>query len=105
MRFPKTSSFLLTLAAAAALAACHGKPDKSDDQRTAEGEVLSATVSDSMIPEETEKSTPPPAPRKDVGDRAAEDATSDAADIQNAMNALTADKAPADKPADKTVDQ
>jgi hypothetical protein len=99
MPLPKTSSLLLTLVAAASLAACHGsKPDKSEDQRTAEGEVLSATVSDSMVPEETTKSTPPPAPPKDAGDRAAEDATSDAADIRDAMNALSADKA--DKSAD-----
>lgn len=95
MPLSKTSSFLLALAATAALTACHSKPDKSDDQRTAEGEVYSATVSDTMLPTETPKSTPPAEPKRDVGDRATEDATSDASDIRDAMNALSADK-PAD---------
>jgi len=88
----KPASFLMVAFAALSLAACHGKPDKSDDQRTAEGEVFSATVSDSMLPTEAPKSTPPAEPKRDVGDRATEDATSDADDIRNAMNALSDDK-------------
>jgi hypothetical protein len=99
MPVSKPSSFLLALAGAALLSACHSKPDKSEDQRTAEGEVLSSTVSDAMLPPEAPKSTPPAEPKKDVGDRATEDATSDAADIRDAMNALSADKS-ADQPAD-----
>ncbi|WP_206237921.1 hypothetical protein [Novosphingobium terrae] len=101
----KTSSLLLAAAAALSLSACHSKPDKTDDSRSAEGEVLSATVSDSMVPVETPTSTPPPAPRKDVGSQAAEDATSDAADLKQAMDALKADQSgAADKPADKASD-
>ena len=101
MPLTKTSSFLLAAMAALSLTACHSKPDKSDDQRTAEGEVFSSTVSDSMLPPEEPKSTPPAEPKRDVGDRATEDATSDAADIRDAMNALSADKPAAD--ADKTA--
>lgn len=99
MPVSKTASLLLTLAAAAALTACHGKPDKEEDQRTAEGEVLSTSVSDAMLPVEAPTSTPPAAPKKDVGDKATEDATTDANDIRDAMNALSADKPAPEKPA------
>ena len=95
MPLSKPAPLLMVVFAALSLAACHGKPDKSDDQRTAEGEVYSATVSDSMLPTEAPKSTPPAEPKRDVGDKATEDATSDASDIRDAMNALSADK-PAD---------
>jgi hypothetical protein len=104
MPLPKSASFLLALAGAVALSACHSKPEKSDDQRTAEGEVLSASVSDAMLPEEKPTSTPPAEPKQDAGDRATANATSDADELRNAMDALSADKTPTppaegDKPA------
>ena len=47
------------------LAACHEqKAAKSDDQRTAAGEVLSGSISDAMLPYDATTSTPPLAPRK-----------------------------------------
>ncbi|MDE1915653.1 MAG: hypothetical protein KGJ57_02070 [Sphingomonadales bacterium] len=103
MPLPKSAAFMLVLAGAVSLSACHSKPEKSDDQRTAEGEVYSATVSDAMLPTEAPTSTPPAEPKLDAGDRATEKATSDADELRNAMDALSADKsaAPADagKPA------
>jgi hypothetical protein len=102
MTVSKTFSLTLAAAAALSLSACHSKPEKAEDSRSAEGEVLPTSTSDAMVPVETPTSTPPPAPRKDVGSQAAEDATSDAADLKQAMDALKADQgAAADKPADK----
>ena len=46
------------------LAACHGQKAKSDDQRTAAGQVLSGSISDAMLPYEATSSTPPLAQRK-----------------------------------------
>lgn len=92
MPLPKSAAVVLVLAGALSLSACHSKPEKSDDQRTAEGEVLPATVSDAMLPPEQPTSTPPAEPKQDAGDRATEKATSDADELRNAMDALSADK-------------
>jgi hypothetical protein len=53
---------LIALMALVALAGCH-KETRSGDQRTATGQVLAGTISDSMIPYEQLQSRPPAAPR------------------------------------------
>ena len=82
---------LLALACVLALAACH-KDNKADDQRTATGQVLAGTISDSMIPYESLKSKPPLSPREAASDgKSAANDPVDTADSQGAA----ADVAPA----------
>ena len=52
----------LLLALLPALAACHSQT-REKDERTATGQVLAGSISDSMIPYEALTSTPPAAPR------------------------------------------
>jgi hypothetical protein len=61
---------LLLLGAALALAGCH-HDGKSDDQRTAAGQVLSGSISDGMLPYDTLRSQPPLAPTPAAGDASA----------------------------------
>jgi hypothetical protein len=80
---------LLALACVLALAACH--KDKAGDQRTATGQVIAGTISDSMIPYESLKSKPPLAPRETGGGgKSAANDSVDSADSQGA----SADVAP-----------
>ena len=83
---------------ALALAGCHsGKPAKSDDQRSATGEVLKGSVSDAMLPYDTTKSQPPLAPR--VVEHSA-DGEADSAAPAEADSAAAAPKAEAPKAAE-----
>ncbi|MBU6268045.1 MAG: hypothetical protein KGN34_10920 [Sphingomonadales bacterium] len=85
-------SRILALAALStlALAACH-KGAKSNDQRTASGQVLEGSISDAMIPYESLKSKPPLAPRA-----ATRGAVTAAAGDAAAPDAATGGDAPAD---------
>ena len=84
-----------TCALLLALAACHHE-GKGSDQRTASGEVLAGSLSDSMIPYESLKSQPPLAPRSadKPGRAAATDAAPDDA-TSAAPQAVPAEAAPA----------
>ena len=69
------------LLALALLAACQAaKPAKTDDQRTAGGQVLPGTISEAMLPYDTTKSQPPLAPRKHAVTGDAADAAASGAD-------------------------
>ena len=48
------------LASAVFLAACGGAPDRTDDAREAEGEVLGGSISDDMLPLDQLQSQSPP---------------------------------------------
>ena len=88
-----------TLAMLLALAACH-HANKSNDQRTASGEVLAGTISDSMIPYDSLTSRPPLAPHSDS--RSGGAANADAAEADSAGDPSTAapdESAPAPPPA------
>lgn len=83
-----------------ALAACGSNEKKAKDQRTAAGEILPGSISDSMLPYDTVRSQPPLAPRetgkpgaKATGGPAAAAAASNAA--APAADAPAADEAPA----------
>lgn len=52
----------LVLALPLALVACGGTEKKQKDQRTAAGEILPGSISDSMLPYDTVRSQPPLAP-------------------------------------------
>ncbi|HZU63556.1 MAG TPA: hypothetical protein VFF98_07725 [Novosphingobium sp.] len=86
--------WLAGLALAALPAACHTAPTKSDDQRTAGGQVLKGSASDGMIPYEALTSEPPMAPR--IAPRAAEATSATAADAATAQGT---DAAPPQAPA------
>lgn len=96
----------VTLALILALAACGGTEKKEKDQRTAAGEILPGSVSDSMLPYDTVRSQPPLAPPSAAGkgspksDTAAEP---DAAASTAADPAADAPAAPADAPAAPTA--
>ena len=62
----------LSLAGLSLLAACH-RGDKSDDQRTAAGQVLPGTISDAMLPYDTLKSKPVLAPARAAASAASAD--------------------------------
>lgn len=52
---------ITVLASIFAIAACSGQtPDRSDDEREAEGEVLGGSISDAMLPLDQLKSQSPP---------------------------------------------
>ena len=78
------------------LAACHGsKTAKSDDQRTAAGEVLSGSISDAMLPYDTATSQPPLAPRRHAAAGAGADEAASGADSGTAAgSAETGEAAP-----------
>lgn len=86
-----------------ALAACGSSEKKAKDQRTAAGEILPGSISDSMLPYDTVRSQPPLAP-KETGkpgakgsagaDAAASDAAAPAAEASAAIEAPAAPAAP-----------
>ena len=51
---------LVALAPLALLAACNGSGDKGPERKTAAGEVLGGSISDSMLPLDTVQSQSPP---------------------------------------------
>lgn len=55
---------LLPLALLAVLTACQA--EKQADNRSAEGEILPASVSDAMLPLDTVRSQPPLAPKSEI---------------------------------------
>lgn len=62
------SRAMFVLVAAGLLAGCSAKKaTKSDDQRTATGQVLPGSISDAMLPYDTATSTPPVAARHASG--------------------------------------
>ena len=66
--FRPLSQVLLVALAAGLLAGCSAKKTtKSDDQRTATGQVLHGSISDAMVPYDTATSTPPVAARHASG--------------------------------------
>lgn len=83
-RITRNGSLLLPVACLLGLAACHHET-KTGDQRTASGEVLAGSISDSMIPYEALKSKPPLAPREagSRGRKAGPDNAADPADLAN----------------------
>jgi hypothetical protein len=86
---------LTALVLIVALAGCH-RETRSDDQRTASGQVLQGSVSDAMIAYEQLQSRPPLAPRvveNAKGTPAATSAAGDEADV--APDAPAEDAAPA----------
>jgi len=100
-RKPRGPGMLLPAACLLALAACH-KETRTSDQRTASGEVLAGSISDSMIPYEAVTSQPPLAPRESAtsgakagksGDNAPVDPV-DAVDGPDAGGAANAAPAP-----------
>jgi hypothetical protein len=76
-----------------ALAACGSNEKKAKDQRTAAGEILPGSISDSMLPYDTVRSQPPLAP-KETGKPAAKAAAGPAAAAASDA-AAPADAAPA----------
>ena len=80
---------LFACAALLALAGCHSAVQKTDNQRTAEGQVLKGSISDAMLPYDAVTSEPPvAAPRA---------AAPDAAEATDTPS--QADSAPTDTPA------
>ena len=57
-----TLRLALILGLPLALAACGGTEKKQKDQRTAAGEILPGSITDSMLPYDTVRSQPPLAP-------------------------------------------
>ena len=93
MRTPFRLALILALPLAAA--GCDkGAEKKAKDQRTAAGEILPGSISDSMLPFDTVKSQPPLAPketgkpgaksRADTNDEGPGDPPVDPADVQPA---------------------
>ncbi len=58
-----TLRLIALLALPLALAACGSGEQKGKDQRTAAGEILPGSISDSMLPYDTVRSHPPLAPK------------------------------------------
>lgn len=91
----------LVLALPMALAACGGTEKKQKDQRTAAGEILPGSISDSMLPYDTVQSQPPLAPPETVkgGSKDAAGTQADAAASDAADPAAEAPAVPAEAPA------
>lgn len=80
-----------------ALAACGGSAKKEKDQRTAAGEVLPGSISDSMLPFDTARSQPPLAP-KEAGKASPKSGTAAEPDAAADTAAEPAEDAPAASP-------
>lgn len=81
------------------LAAC-GTDKKDEGAGRAAGEILPASVSDTMIPLDTVRSQPPLAPQvQSAGKAAATDAATEAPEGEAAVEAPAAEPAPAATPA------
>lgn len=96
----------LILALPLALAACGGTEKKEKDQRTAVGEILPGSISDSMLPYDTVRSQPPLAPSEPGkgSPKGATTAEPDAAASSAAADpAAEAPAAPAEAPAAPTA--
>jgi hypothetical protein len=87
----------LILALPLVLTACGGSEKKAKDQRTAAGEILPGSISDSMLPYDTVHSQPPLAPPSEPGKGGPKGAKVAEPDSTDAVDA--ADPA-ADAPAD-----
>lgn len=74
---------VIACVALAVLAGCH-RETRSDDQRTATGQVLAGSISDSMIPYEQLQSRPPAAPRV-VAQASGKAAVADSGDQDSAV--------------------
>jgi hypothetical protein len=97
-----TLRLALILGLTAALAACGGAEKKGKDQRTAAGEILPGSISDSMLPYDTVRSQPPLAPPSEAtkdSPKGAKAAKSGTADSDAAGAATDAPAAPAEAPA------
>lgn len=89
-----------------ALAACGGTEKKQKDQRTAAGEILPGSISDSMLPYDTVRSQPPLVPSEPGkgSPKGAAGAQPDAAASDAAADpAIEAPAAPAEVPAAPTA--
>jgi hypothetical protein len=92
------TSFLrsaLLLALPLALGACGGADKKEKDQRTAAGEILPGSISDSMLPYDTVRSQAPLAPKtlasgKAKGGETSDEGTPDSAAEPTASSAAEA---------------
>lgn len=96
------SRAMFVLAAVGLLASCSAKKaTKSDDQRTATGQVLPGSISDAMLPYDTATSTPPVAARhasgmsSDGGDSAAGPPVADSSDAPAPETVPVGNNAPA----------
>jgi len=86
----------LVAALAASLGACGTKkPAKTDDQRTASGQILPGTISDAMLPYDTATSQPPIAPPTHAAATAAPEADSAQPDAAASPDQPAASPAPA----------
>jgi hypothetical protein len=80
------------------LAGCNGEKKKAEDQRTAVGQILPASVSDSMLPYDTLRSQPPLAPQTEGGaakSKARDESGADRARSTTAQPSVAASSAPA----------
>lgn len=83
-----------------ALAACGSAEKKGKDQRTAAGQILPGSISDSMIPYDTVHSQPPLAPKVIGSGKAKDGAASDAGPGDPPVDAAAeAPAAPVEAPA------
>lgn len=81
-----------------ALAACGSNEKKAKDQRTATGEILPGSISDSMLPYDTVRSQPPLAP-KETGKPGAKASAGPAAAASDAAAPAADAPAPDEAPA------
>jgi len=76
---------LVVLAPLMLLAACNGSGEKGPERKTAAGEVLGGSISDSMLPLDTVQSQSPPLRESaDKGDEASSDTADKPTDIPDA---------------------
>jgi hypothetical protein len=104
--FCRAGTLAVILALPLVLTACGGTEKKQKDQRTAAGEILPGSISDSILPYDTVHSQPPLAPPTEPGKGSPKGATVAEPDAADAAVAADPDRAaeapaePAEAPAD-----
>ena len=89
---------LIVCAALLALAGCHGAVQKTDNQRTAEGQVLKGSISDAMLPYDAVTSEPPIAAPRPVAAPDAAEATDTPSEAASASTDTPAPAGSSDAP-------
>ena len=88
---------LAALAPLALLAACNGSGEKVPERKTAAGEVLGGSISDSMLPLDTVQSQSPPL-RESAGAKGGNETTDTADDSADGGDEAAPDASPSASP-------